>query len=106
MATQAAATKQNGTSAPPPAVAPITIEAALSIIEQKAPEAFSVLLGLVRKDIVSLGTDDAFALRDQEGEIRAFKQPLTLSDKAGTLIQPIPGGGDPGLQAGPGTQQK
>jgi len=92
MAAQAPAVKNGTQTAPPPAVAPMTIEAALELIKQKAPEAFPVLSGVVRKDIVSLGTDDAFALRDQEGEIRAFKQPLTLSEKAGTLIQPVPGG--------------
>ena len=92
MAAQAPAVKNGTQTAPPPAVAPISIEAALKIIEQKAPEAFPVLFGMFRKDIVSLGMDDAFALRDNEGEIRAFKQSLTLSDKAGTLIQPIPGG--------------
>ena len=89
---QAPVAKNGNQTAPPPAVAPLTIEAALELIKQKAPEAFPVLSGVVRKDIVSLGTDDAFALRDQEGEIRAFKQPLTLSEKAGTLIQPVPGG--------------
>ena len=90
--TQAPVAKNGNQTAPPSAVAPLTIEAALELIKQKAPEAFPVLSGVVRKDIVSLGTDDAFALRDQEGEIRAFKQPLTLSEKSGTLIQPVPGG--------------
>ena len=89
---QAPVTKNGNQASSPPAVAPMTIEAALELIKQKAPEAFPVLSGVVRKDIVSLGTDDAFALRDQEGEIRAFKQPLTLSEKSGTLIQPVPGG--------------
>ena len=92
MTAQALVAKNGNQASPPPAVAPMTIEAALELIKQKAPEAFPVLSGVVRKDIVSLGTDDAFALRDQEGEIRAFKQSLTLSDKAGTLIQPVPGG--------------
>lgn len=92
MTTQTPVVKNSTQAAPPPAVVPMTIEAALELIKQKAPEAFPVLSGVVRKDIVSLGTDDAFALRDQEGEIRAFKQSLTLSDKAGTLIQPVPNG--------------
>ncbi len=92
MTAQTPAVKNGTQAAPPPAVAQMSIEAALKLVEQKAPEAFPILSGVVRKDIVSLGTDDAFALRDQEGEIRAFKQPLTLSEKAGTLIQPIPGG--------------
>ena len=89
---QAPVAKNGNQAAPPPVVALMSIETALKLVEQKAPEAFPVLSGVVRKDIVSLGTDDAFALRDQEGEIRAFKQSLTLSEKAGTLIQPVPGG--------------
>ena len=92
MAGQAPAVKNGTQAAPPPAVALMSIEAALRLVEQKVPEAFPTLSGVVRKDIVSLGTDDAFALRDQEGEIRAFKQSLTLSEKAGTLIQPVQGG--------------
>lgn len=52
-----------------------------------------VIEAAYRKDILSLGTDEVFALRDSEGEIRAFKQGLTLSKQAGTLIEPVPGGG-------------
>lgn len=46
----------------------------------------------IKSNIISLGTDEAFALRDAEGEIRAFRQRLTLSTDAGTLVQPVPGG--------------
>jgi len=42
--------------------------------------------------VVSLGTDEAFALQDDSGQIRAFKQALTLSQANGGLIQPAPGG--------------
>ena len=43
-------------------------------------------------NVVNLGTDEAFALKDTNGEIRAFKQRvhLSLSDK--TLIQPTSNG--------------
>jgi hypothetical protein len=47
---------------------------------------------IVSKSIVALGTDEAFALRDSEGEIRAFKQKVRLTAADGTLTQPVPGG--------------
>lgn len=47
---------------------------------------------VVNKSIVALGTDEAFALCDNDGEIRAFKQRVRLSAAEGTLIQPVPGG--------------
>ena len=61
-------------------------------LEQSHPEWAAPIKAAVRKDIVVLGTDEAFALRDADGDIRAFKQALTLSQAAGTLIQPVPGG--------------
>ncbi len=42
------------------------------------------------KNVVALGTDEAFALRDDTGEIRAFKQSAYLSEATGTLIKPGP----------------
>jgi len=89
---QAPAAMNGNQPAPPPAVALLSIEAALKLIREKAPEAFPILSGVVRKDVVALGTDEAFALRDGDGEIRAFKQALTLKESAGTLVQPVPGG--------------
>ena len=44
------------------------------------------------RDIVVLGTDEAFVLRDSKGEIKAFKQNVALSAANGGLIQPVPGG--------------
>lgn len=41
------------------------------------------------KNIAILGTDKAFVLRSDDGEIKAFKSALTLSKKDGTLVQPI-----------------
>lgn len=73
----------------------LTAQGALESIKKSYPALaaeVSVLEALVRKDILSLGTDEVFSLRDNDGEIRAFKQALTLSQKAGTLIQPVPGG--------------
>jgi hypothetical protein len=43
---------------------------------------------LRKKSVVALGTDEAFTLRDNTGEIRAFKQPLWLTMDNGGLIQP------------------
>lgn len=47
---------------------------------------------VVNKSIIALGTDEAFALRDNDGEIRAFKQKVRLSAAEGTLVQPVPNG--------------
>ena len=55
-------------------------------------EAYEVVEQALMKDIRMLGTDEIFALRDTDGEIRAFRQPLTLSVEAGTLIQPVSSG--------------
>lgn len=66
---------------------------ALEKIKELIPaEDFNALSGIINKDVTALGVDEAFALRDNEGEIRAFKQSVTLSQKEGTLIQPVPGG--------------
>ncbi|MHC1788569.1 hypothetical protein [Solidesulfovibrio sp.] len=43
----------------------------------------------VEKDTLILGEDEAFALRDSTGEIKAFKQRLTLSLENGGLVQPV-----------------
>lgn len=66
---------------------------ALEKIKELIPvEDFNALSGIINKDVVSLGEDEAFALKDNEGEIRAFKQRVTLSQKEGTLIQPVKNG--------------
>ncbi len=77
------------TTAPAPQ---LTVQGALEMVKAATPEAYDILAAMARKDIVALGTDEAFALRDQTGEIRAFKQALTFSEAQGTLIQPVPGG--------------
>ncbi len=53
---------------------------------------FQVIKGALENKVVSLGTDEAFALRDSDGDIRAFRQPLTLSADNGGLVQPVYGG--------------
>jgi hypothetical protein len=72
--------------------APLTLKTAIETITTSNPDAAAVINAAIRKDILVLGTDEAFALRDSSGEIKAFKQSLTLSTNAGTLVQ-IPGGG-------------
>jgi hypothetical protein len=44
---------------------------------------FAVLRDAINNKVISLGTDEAFALRDNDGEIRAFRQALTLSQANG-----------------------
>ena len=62
-------------------------------IKSKLEESeFKAVLDLRNRNVVALGTDEVFALRDSQGEIRAFKQLVTLSKEAGTLIQPVPHG--------------
>jgi len=46
------------------------------------------LSALHKKDVVALGVDEAFALTDHAGEIKAFKQRLTLSADNGGLVKP------------------
>lgn len=70
----------------------LTPQSAVERIREAFPDEAKLLDEVVKKNIIALATDEAFALRDQNGEIRAFKQSLTLSAKAGTLIQPVPGG--------------
>jgi len=47
------------------------------------------LAALHKKDVVALGEDEAFALRDQTGDIKCFKQKLVLSAANGGLVQPV-----------------
>jgi hypothetical protein len=67
----------------------LTPKAALDAICEQFPNEAAILAAVVQKDIITLATDEVFALRDNNGEIRAFKQSLTLSSASGTLIQPV-----------------
>jgi len=74
----------------------LTIEEAMANLEaidgiKERPE-FQVIQGALKGDIISLGVDEAFALKDADGEIKAFRQRLTLSENEGTLIKPTPQG--------------
>jgi hypothetical protein len=70
----------------------ISVEQALSRIEGQ-PE-HPVLVEYIetlkkRSEVVNLGTNEAFAMRDKNGEIRAFKQNLRLSAANDGLVQPV-----------------
>jgi len=71
----------------------LTINAAMATVRsENTPEGNMVLSYLddIRsKNVVTLGSDEAFVLTDGTGEIRAFKQNLTLSAENGGLIQPV-----------------
>lgn len=66
---------------------------ALAILEQQdTPEAKAIIdyvQMIESKNIAVLGTDEAFVMRDKGGEIKAFKSVITLSQKNGTLVQPV-----------------
>jgi hypothetical protein len=70
----------------------MTIEKALAVIKEKHPEEAKFMEAVLRKDIVALGVDEAFALRDKDGEIKAFKSVLRLSTTNGGLVK-LPFGG-------------
>jgi hypothetical protein len=68
-------------------------QAALGAVVASMPQegkALSAYIGALHKhDIVALGEDEAFALTDKAGQIKAFKQRLTLSAENGGLVQPV-----------------
>jgi hypothetical protein len=70
----------------------ITPKKAIENIAKQFPAEAEALANVLKNNIVALGTDEVFALRDKDGDIRAFKQNFTLSAKEGTLIQPVKDG--------------
>ena len=70
----------------------MTIEKALAAIKEKHPQEAEFLSAFAKRNVITLGTDEAFALRDSEGEIKAFKTTITLTRQNGGLIQPVPNG--------------
>jgi len=68
---------------------------AIERIREKFPDEAAALEAVVKNNVVALGTDEAFALRDNEGVIRAFKMICQLSIANGGLVRlPIGGGTD------------
>jgi len=74
----------------------MNVENALTIYKEQNPEAADLIYNYIRdlhhKNVLCLGTDEAFALRNESGNIVAFKQAVTLSAHNGGLIAPVPGG--------------
>lgn len=70
----------------------LTPQGAIEAIKDKFPNEAAVLAAVVSNNVIALGTNEAFALRDAEGEIKAYRLSITLSDKDGYLIQPVPNG--------------
>jgi len=71
---------------------PLTPETAIEAIKKDFPNEAAILDAVLKNNVVVLGTDQAFALRDAEGDIKAFKRTIPLTAKEGTLVQPVPGG--------------
>jgi len=66
------------------------IEKSLQVLEKSNPIETNKIrdyLGSLNKEIVELGTDRAFALRDKSGEIRCFKQFIELSIQNERLVK-------------------
>lgn len=76
----------------PATTTPVAMDSVIAKVAVQFPEEAKMLQAAIRKDIVALGMDEAFVLRDSHGEIRAFKQKITFSLAEGTLVQPVPGG--------------
>lgn len=68
------------------------VSQALQQFKEVSPQSAQLLYDYVsaikNQSVVALGTNEAFALRDESGEIKAFKQVLHLSEKDGTIIKP------------------
>jgi hypothetical protein len=71
-------------------------EQAFNEIKGQFPEAARKLSHYIsaikQHHIVAIGTNEAFAIRDEEDRIQCFKRKVYLSEEAGTLVQPVKGG--------------
>ena len=61
-------------------------------IKEQYPDHAKLVALVAKQEIIALGENEMFTLRDATGEIRAFKQSVTFSLSAGTLVQPVPNG--------------
>lgn len=71
----------------------LTPQAAISNISKQFPEEAKALESVVRQSIIALGVDECFALRDKDGDIKAFKSVAHLSIANGGLVKLPVGGG-------------
>ncbi|MFA5323849.1 MAG: hypothetical protein WC373_14350 [Smithella sp.] len=73
-----------------PAISPRT---AIENIQKQFPAEAAALMAVVNNNVLALGIDECFALRDKDGDIKAFKQTCQLSLANGGLVKlPIGGG--------------
>lgn len=76
--------------------APQDVITAIQGVEKTSPETAEIIanyLDQVRsQNITVLGANEMLNLRDNGGEIRAFKRAIQLTANDGTLVQPVPGG--------------
>ena len=63
------------------------ISIALDHLFKTHPKEAEFLGQTYKRDVVALGTDESYALRDSEGEIRCYKEMLTLSGANHGLVQ-------------------
>ena len=73
-----------------PAISP---KQAIETITKQFPAEAEVLTAFVKNNLAVLGTDEVFALRDKDGDIRAFKSVCHLSIANGGLVKLPVGGG-------------
>jgi hypothetical protein len=66
-----------------------TIETALANFAKANPDQAKALEAIYKKDVIMLGQDEAFALRDSEGEIKAYRRAITFTERDGTLVKPV-----------------
>jgi hypothetical protein len=74
------------------AQAKTALDKVLATMPEEGKALSSYLAGIHRHNVLVLAEDEAFALRNQDGQIKAFKQRLTLTVENGGLVQPVPGG--------------
>jgi len=69
----------------------LSVAEAIALIKESnaSEDAIRVMEAVVSQNVVALGETEIFTLRNSSGEIKAFRQGLTLSHKNGGLIQPL-----------------
>jgi len=69
--------------------AEVALKAVMANMPEEGKALSDYLAGIHQHNIAVLGEDEVFALRDKAGQIKAFKQRLTLSAENGGLVQPV-----------------
>jgi len=65
------------------------LDKVLATMPEEGKALSSYLAGIHKHSVLALAEDEAFALRSQDGQIKAFKQRLTLTVENGGLVQPV-----------------